>query len=63
MGRNSEEHFTEVMAHTRLEGLSERKRVFGSGREVSPLGLLALYLHFFVSALKSMERVKGIEPS
>src|SRR5678816_1521686 len=23
----------------------------------------ALYLHFFVSALKSMERVKGIEPS
>jgi hypothetical protein len=22
-----------------------------------------LYLHFFVSALKSMERVKGIEPS
>jgi len=25
--------------------------------------LLALYLHFFVSALKSMERVKGIEPS
>ena len=30
------------MAHTRLEGLSERKRVFGSGREGSPLGLLAL---------------------
>jgi hypothetical protein len=29
----------------------------------SPADSLALYLHFFVSALKSMERVKGIEPS
>ena len=25
--------------------------------------LLALYLHFLVSALKSVKRVKGIEPS
>jgi len=34
-----------------------------SEEQVSSPGLLALYLHFFVSALKSVERVKGIEPS
>src|SRR6185436_7961707 len=28
-----------------------------------PVNLLHFYLHFFVSALKSVERVKGIEPS
>ena len=32
-------------------------------KEFQFLESLALYLHFFVSALKSMERVKGIEPS
>lgn len=44
-----------------------RARTSNTTQEVFPGGKtrwdsLALYLHSFVSALKSMERVKGIEP-
>jgi NAD(P)-dependent dehydrogenase (short-subunit alcohol dehydrogenase family) len=38
-------------------------RVAITGRDHAKLEEAAKALHFFISALKSMERVKGIEPS